>query len=310
MDPAEVPASSLDAPPALLEVVLRPAGLHVRLGAPAGEDLLVALARGADGAWEDVDVLPAGSAEEVLEVAAEAGDRVRLASEDGSRVSGTAAVVDPDAEPAVAEPDAVPVPEVPQDSTAPEVPQEAGTAEQPRALDEQPAAGAPEVAEPEVAEPEVAEPEVDEPEVDEAVWQLASALEERHPEWSAHPQGPVLHVHGRFGNTFRVAAEALSAGAGEVRAVCAISARGDFTLLVAQGRELLRADERAGVPTQWRHYDLPAHIDAAALAQNPDAERRCRRVQRLLPGQPPEGALTVLREAGVDVSAALDRCTA
>ena len=284
MDPAEVPASPVDAPPALLQVVLRPAGLHVRLEAPAGEDLLVALSRGADGAWEDVDVLPAGSAEEVLEVAADPGDRVRVASEDGTRVSGTAAVVDPDA-----------VPAVPQVSSA---------VEQPAAQD------GPTHDEPAHDESQVDGLEVDEPEVDEAVWQLASALEERHPEWSAHPQGPVLHVHGRFGNTFRVAAEALSAGAGEVRTVCAISTKGDFTLLVAQGRELLRADERAGVPTQWRHYDLPAHIDAAALAQNPDAERRCRRVQRLLPGQPPEGALTLLRAAGVDVSAALDRCTA
>ncbi|WP_432572185.1 hypothetical protein [Kineococcus sp. SYSU DK005] len=291
MDPAEVPASPVDAPPALLEVVLRPAGLHVRLEAPAGEDLLVALSRGADGAWEDVDVLPAGSAEELLEVAAEPGDRVRVASEDGTRVSGTAAVADPGAVPAPA------VPPVP------------GAAEQPAAHDE-PAHDEPVQDGPAQDGPEVDGLEVDEPEVDEAVWQLASALEERHPEWSAHPQGPVLHVHGRFGNTFRVAAEALSAGAGEVRTVCAISTRGDFTLLVAQGRELLRADERAGVPTQWRHYDLPAHIDAAALAQNPDAERRCRRVQRLLPGQPPEGALTLLRAAGVDVSAPLDRCTA
>ncbi|WP_432491345.1 hypothetical protein [Kineococcus gypseus] len=283
MVPADVPPAAAEhepgSPPALLTAALHPGGLHLRLAAPAVEDLLVALSRG-DGAWEDVDVLPAGSAEEVLEVPASAGDRVRVGSEDGARTSEPVRVVDPAAAP-------------PQPEVAPEV---AAVPEQP-ATDDSPA-------QPE----EASEDEV--PEEDrEALWQLANALQERHGDWDAHPEGRVLHVHGRFGNTFRVAAEGISLAAGGAAAVCAISSRGDYTLLVASGRELLRAEERAGVPTQWRHYDLPAHLDAAALAQNPDVERRCRRPQRS-PLVPPDGALALLREAGIDVSAPLDRCSA
>ncbi|WP_432501864.1 hypothetical protein [Kineococcus arenarius] len=290
MVPADVPSAAAEhgsgSPPALLEAVLRPGGLQLRLDGPSAEDLLVALSRGdEDAVWEDVDVLPAGSSGEVLDVGASTGDRVLLRSEDGTRASRAVPVVNPDAAP-----------------------------QQPEADGAQPGAGAPAEDAPgdggaEDSDPGASDPQDDDSEDREALWQVASTLEERHGEWNAHPEGPVLHVHGRFGNTFRVAAEGISAGAGDVRAVCAISARGDYTLLVAQGRELLRAEERAGVPTQWRHYDLPAHLDAAALAQNPDVERRCRRPQRS-PLLPPEGALTLLRDAGIDVSAPLDRCTA
>ncbi|WP_337063088.1 hypothetical protein [Kineococcus sp. G2] len=287
MVPADAPSATAEhgpgSPPALLEAALHPGGLHLRLDGPTAEDLLVALSR-EDAVWEDVDVLPAGSSGEVLDVEASAGDRVLLRSEDGTRTSGAVDVVDPDVAPQQPEADG-------------EEP-EAGTS------DEDATEG-----ESEATELEEDASEDDDPEGREALWQVASTLEERHGEWNAHPEGPVLHVHGRFGNTFRVAAEGISAGAGDVRAVCAISSRGDYTLLVVAGRELLRAEERAGVPTQWRHYDLPAHLDAAALAQNPDVERRCRRPQRS-PLLPPEGALTLLRDAGIDVSAPLDRCSA
>ncbi|WP_432484644.1 hypothetical protein [Kineococcus esterisolvens] len=260
MVPAEVPSAAAEhgsgSPPALLEVVLHDDGLHVRLGAPDPEDLLVSISRGADEAWEDVDVLPAGSVEEVLDVPVGPGDRVRLSSEDGTRVSGTVHVLGPEA------------------------------ADRP---------GTPE-------EPPVADPS-------EAVSALAGALEERHAEWTAHAEGALLHVHGRFGNTFRVAAEALTAGAGDVRAVCAISSRGDFTLLATRGSELLRAEERGDAPLQWHLYVLPSHIDAAALAQNPEAARRYRNPPRGRPDALPDGALALLRGVGVDVSAPLDRCT-